>query len=273
MAPSLPIAELALVPGGGGWWGGGLRRSAGSGKGHSLGRYHQTRPFFSGGEVVSFYGGLERDHPRWLDPGDHRERLLASFRSSSSSLPMPDRDASSSSGSQTHITVDRGPVPLKQGSHRGGGPWGWGVGVWGNSTPTTSWRPRKRVGFCPILNFRGLNPYLLVEKFRLETMTSILRDLCPGMWMVSLSKGCVLSCTYSSFSPQFPEVRIEGPVWGPPRLPVGSSPLWPSHSPSTVYQVAGSSILAYQSHMRASTQGSGSIGCNTHLCVINFLIW
>ncbi len=60
------------------------------------------------------------------------------------------------------------------------------MGVWGNSTPTTSWRPRKRVGFCPILNFRGLNPYLLVEKFRLETMTSILRDLCPGMWMVSL---------------------------------------------------------------------------------------
>ena len=35
-------------------------------------------------------------------------------------------------------------------------------------------------GFCPILNLRGLNAYLLVEKFRMETLASILRDLQQG---------------------------------------------------------------------------------------------
>ena len=45
----------------------------------------------------------------------------------------------------------------------------------------------KKTGrFLPILNLRVLNPYLLVDKFRMETLTSILSDLHPAMWMVSL---------------------------------------------------------------------------------------
>ncbi len=35
-------------------------------------------------------------------------------------------------------------------------------------------------------NLRGLNAYLLVEKFRMETLASVLRDLQKGMWMISL---------------------------------------------------------------------------------------
>ena len=75
----------------------------------------------------------------------------------------------------------------------------------------------------------------------METLTSILRDLRPGMWMVSRSEGCIPSCTYPSFISQVPEVRVEGPVWSPPRLPVGSPPLRRSHSTSSFYKVAGSS--------------------------------
>ncbi len=44
----------------------------------------------------------------------------------------------------------------------------------------------KKTGrFRPILNLRGLNVYLLTEKFRMETLASI-RDLQKGMWMISL---------------------------------------------------------------------------------------
>ena len=45
---------------------------------------------------------------------------------------------------------------------------------------------KKTGSFRPILNLRGLNPYLLVEKFRMETLASILLDLQKGMWMISL---------------------------------------------------------------------------------------
>ncbi len=41
----------------------------------------------------------------------------------------------------------------------------------------------------------------------------------------------------------------------------------------SIFKSTTYTILAYQSHMRASTQGSGFIGRNTRLCVINFLIW
>ena len=41
-------------------------------------------------------------------------------------------------------------------------------------------------GFHPILNLKGLNPFLRVDKFRMETLESILKDLRQGHWMVSL---------------------------------------------------------------------------------------
>ncbi len=41
-------------------------------------------------------------------------------------------------------------------------------------------------GFRPILNLRGLNTYLRVSKFRMETLSSIIQGLHPGWWMVSL---------------------------------------------------------------------------------------
>ncbi len=47
--------------------------------------------------------------------------------------------------------------------------------------------------------------------------------------------------------------------------PVSTSSVW--HCQSSHH------ILAYQSDMRASTQGSVFIGRDTRLCVINFLIW
>ncbi len=54
------------------------------------------------------------------------------------------------------------------------------------STPIRLPGDQEDVPFHPILNLRDLNPYLLLEKFRMETLTSILRDVCPGMWMISL---------------------------------------------------------------------------------------
>ncbi len=38
-----------------------------------------------------------------------------------------------------------------------------------------------------ILNVKEFNTRLLIEKFRMETLASILRDFCPGMWMISLN--------------------------------------------------------------------------------------
>ena len=45
---------------------------------------------------------------------------------------------------------------------------------------------KKTDGFYSILNLKGLNPFLRVEKFRMETLVSILKDLRQGHWMVSL---------------------------------------------------------------------------------------
>ncbi len=41
-------------------------------------------------------------------------------------------------------------------------------------------------GFCPILNLRGLNSFIRVAKFCMETLTSILQGLHKGWWMWSL---------------------------------------------------------------------------------------
>ncbi len=150
-ALSLPIADPALGPGGRE----GVAFENLPGVVRDTREYHQTQPFPSSGEAVSFSRGLERDHQRRLDPGDYRERLLTSFRGSSSNLSMPSRDTSPNSGSQTHSTVDRGPVPLTQGSHRGGGSRHLGEGGGGGSTSTTSWRPRKRAVSIPFSTSEG----------------------------------------------------------------------------------------------------------------------
>ncbi len=41
-------------------------------------------------------------------------------------------------------------------------------------------------GFHPILNLHGLNSFIRVAKFRMETLTSILQGLHKGWWMLSL---------------------------------------------------------------------------------------
>ncbi len=60
-----------------------------------------------------------------------------------------------------------------------------GVGGWGVYSHYFL-ATKKTGGFHPILNLRGLNTYLLMEKFRMGMRVSILQNLQPGMWMVSL---------------------------------------------------------------------------------------
>lgn len=43
----------------------------------------------------------------------------------------------------------------------------------------------KRIGgFCPILNLKMSNLCLLVKRFRMEILVSILQDFLPGMWLI-----------------------------------------------------------------------------------------
>ncbi len=46
--------------------------------------------------------------------------------------------------------------------------------------------PKKTGDLRPILNLRGLNKFLRVDTFRMETLTSILLGIHQGWWMVSL---------------------------------------------------------------------------------------
>ena len=68
-------------------------------------------------------------------------------------------------------------------------------------------------------------------------------------------------------SPPHDATSVERPGWLQATSCLSVTPAMPNLGATMVL------ILAYQSHMRASTQGSGFIGCNTRLCVINFLIW
>ena len=45
---------------------------------------------------------------------------------------------------------------------------------------------KKTGGFRPILNLRGLNQHIRCDKFRMDTLQTILQALAPGDWMVSL---------------------------------------------------------------------------------------
>ncbi len=106
--------------------------------------------------------------------------------------------------SKTRSTVDRSPIPpildkraieeLLSGKC---------VCVWstgGGGGYSQYFLATKKTGvFHPILNLRGLHAYLLMEKFLMETLASILQDLQPGMWMVFLD---LKDATYKS--PLFP---------------------------------------------------------------------
>ncbi len=61
----------------------------------------------------------------------------------------------------------------------------WGGG---GLTPITSWLPCIGAlrGYAPTLNLRGLNTYLRVSKFRMETFSSVIQGLYQDWWMVSL---------------------------------------------------------------------------------------
>ncbi len=148
------------------------------------GRNSKTRQLHSGREAVSFQAGLEQYHHRSVGARDCFKRLRLTFYGSSSISTRATRDASAYPSSKTRSALDGSPVPLGQGSHRGDSSRhaGGGGGYYSHYFLAT----KKTGGFRPILNLRGLNAYLLMEKFRMETLASILRDLQQGMWMISL---------------------------------------------------------------------------------------
>ena len=114
---------------------------------------------------------------------DHLERIHLAFYGSSSIETRAFRDSSAYRSSKKRSPLDGSPVPLGQGSRRGDSSRQKRGGGYYSHYFLAS---KKTGGFRPILNLRGLNAYLLVEKFRMETLASILRDLQQGVWMISL---------------------------------------------------------------------------------------
>ncbi len=105
------------------------------------------------------------------------------FYGSSSISTRAIRDVPACHSSKKRSPLDRSPVPLGQGSRRGDSSrHKRGGGVLLPLLPRVKGSRR----ISSYLNLRGLNAYLLVEKFRMETLASILRDLQQGMWMISL---------------------------------------------------------------------------------------
>ncbi len=92
------------------------------------------------------------------------------------------RDTSSCFFSQAQRAVDRSPVPPDKGAIEELVLGKEGRGFYSHYFLAT----KKTGGFRPILNLTGLNAYLLIEKFRMEILASILQDLQKGMWMISL---------------------------------------------------------------------------------------
>ncbi len=101
----------------------------------------------------------------------------------------------------------------------GGGSGRWGGGGLGGVYFHYFLLTKKMGGFCPLLYLKGLNACLLVENFKMERLASILQDLQPGMWMVSLD----LKDTYLHvpISQAVPEVCVEEFLRSLPHIPMG----------------------------------------------------
>ncbi len=84
---------------------------------------------------------------------------------------------------QTTSTVERGFVPPNQ---------GWRGDIFYLSLDQGGFyshyflATKRTGGFRPTLNVHGLNSFIRVAKFHVETLTSILQGLHKGWWMVSL---------------------------------------------------------------------------------------
>ncbi len=108
---------------------------------------------------------------------------------------------------------------------------------------------KKNGGFHPVLNLRGLNPFLKIEKFRMETLVLILRDLSRLLDGITRPEGCLSSGLHLHISMKVPEILVEGSSENSPHLPGFAIRL--SHGTQGLHQVAGSSgcLSTLQDHV------------------------
>ena len=95
-------------------------------------------------------------------------------------------------------------------------------------------------GFRPIHNLSSLNTFLSVPKFRMETLSSILRVLHPGRWIVSLDlKDAYLYILIHSSHWRYLRFTLRNRAGEHDFLSMESSPFWPCHCPQSFYQTFG----------------------------------
>ena len=141
--------------------------------------YGDDRRLPCGQQALSFSSGLATANLGPVRPGGDLTGLFTPFCESSSFVEDPCRDAIATLALEEKGAVQRSSIPPYQGG-RGvypvvAGP-GRGGGVF---TPITSWLPSALGG-------HGLNTYLCVSKFHMETLSSIIQGLHLGWWIVLL---------------------------------------------------------------------------------------
>ena len=89
--------------------------------------------------------------------------------------------------------------------------------------------PKPHLRWRPVIDLSRLNPFLHVEKFKMETPESIRTSLIPGEWVSSID----LSDTYLHIPIQLKEIpKVLQQV---PGVPVHLPPIRTSHSPPGLY--------------------------------------
>ncbi len=112
-------------------------------------------------------------------------QIILPFFNSTSSNQESCRDSPSCDSSKTRSNVDRILVPPRQGRYREALHQVKGVG--GVLLSHYLLATKRMARFCQIFILKRLIACLLMEKYRMKMLASILQDLRPGMWMVSLN--------------------------------------------------------------------------------------
>ena len=137
----------------------------------------------SGRQAVIFPHGLATNSLGLVCPGGYQTGVHPPFCEASPFVSVSCGDAVAQATVQTTGAVGRGFIPPQQ---EGRGDCRCVPGPGGILFPLLHQATKRTGGFNPILNLRGLNSFIRVTKFRMDTLTSILQGLHKGWWMVSL---------------------------------------------------------------------------------------